>query len=260
MTRRTTFLAIAIVIALVLAGLVYAVTPDLQLRTLTQAELGLASVFVALLATVFSFLGVIATWRTVQEMKLAREAQERPYVIMDFDLSDPPIINLVLSNIGNGAAKGVKFRFEPDLVASDDRNISKSVLLFRDGIKFFAPGKTISVLFDMSHAYLAANKPLTFNVTISYRNAQGTREYKEFMELDLSMFKGRHYIIRKGIHDLVKEIEKLNKEISRAIGLGGRGVLVKTPEDIKREREELRKVLEQQREQGKEEQPPKDAM
>lgn len=204
MSMRTLFLAATVVVlALVVswALVYYEVKPEL------------IGVFIAMLAAIFSFLGVVVTWMTVQEMKLAREAQERPYVIMDFDLSDPPIINLVVSNIGNGAAKDVKFTFEPDPVTSDDRNISKSVLLFRDGISFFPPGKTISQFFDMLHAYLGANKPLTFDVTISYRDAQGSRKYKDFMRLDLSMFKGRHYIVRKGIHDLVKEIEGVGKTV-----------------------------------------------
>ena len=252
MSKQMVFLVVTIVLlALVVLWTLlyyYGVKPEL------------IGVIIAMLAAIFSFLGVVVTWMTVQEMKLAREAQERPYIIVDFDLSEAPVINLVVSNIGNGAAKDVRFSFEPDLITSDERNISESVLLFRQGVRFFPPGKTISQFFDMSHAYLGANKPLTFDVTVSYDDVKEGKEYKESMQSDLSMFKGRQYIVRKGVHDLAKEIEKLNKEISRAIGFGGRGILVKTLEDIKREREEQRKILEQQREQGKEEQPAKDAM
>ena len=202
MSNRTKLVMAVIVVLVVVVGgvLVY-----------RGARPELVGVFIAMLAAISSMVGVVVTWMTVQEMKLAREAQERPYVILDFDLSESHIINLVVSNIGSGAAKDVRFSFKPDLVASDGRNISASVLLFRQGASFFPPGKTISQFFDVSLDYFAADKPLTFDVMVSYRDATGGKGYKDSLRLDLPMFKGRMYVARKGVHDLVKEIEKLRK-------------------------------------------------
>lgn len=74
---------------------------------------------------------------------------------------------MVVSNIGNSAAKDVNFSFEPELITSKEINLSKSVWLFREGAKFLPPDKKISSFFDIAHSYLGSEKPLTFNVKIS---------------------------------------------------------------------------------------------
>lgn len=53
------------------------------------------------------------------QLKLAREiriAQERPHVIVDADYSDRNVIDVVVRNIGRGAAKNISFDFSADMV------------------------------------------------------------------------------------------------------------------------------------------------
>lgn len=47
----------------------------------------------------------------VEEMREARIAQERPQVVVDTDHSKPPLVYVVLRNIGKGAAKDITFDF-----------------------------------------------------------------------------------------------------------------------------------------------------
>jgi hypothetical protein len=177
-------------------------------------------------------VAVTAGYAIVQyrHMRESRRAQERPYVIVDFEVADW-LIDVAVSNIGAGAAKDVRFAFEPALVTSDDNNLSESFWLFKEGAAFLPSGKTISTLFDVSHQYIESGKPLVFQVDISYKD-MGDKDWDTSMRLDLAMYKGRRSIRRKGLDDIAKSMEKLEREISKAIAPFGRGILVKTQEEI----------------------------
>lgn len=168
--------------------------------------------------------------RQFREMRQAREVQERPYIIVDFELADW-LIDVAVSNIGAGAAKDVKFAFNPELVASDGRNLSESFWLFKEGAAFLPSGKKIPTLFDASNQYFGSGKPLVFEVDISYKD-MGGKAWTTSMKLDLSMYKGRLFVQRKGIDDIAKSMQKLEAQIEKALAPFGRGILFKTQKDV----------------------------
>lgn len=55
----------------------------------------------------------------VEEMREARIAQERPHVIVDTDHSEPSMVDVVLRNIGKGAAKDITFEFSANMEAPE---------------------------------------------------------------------------------------------------------------------------------------------
>ncbi len=61
---------------------------------------------------------VEANREMVAEMKASRVAQERPQVIVDADYSRSPLIEVVIRNIGRGAAKDITFDFSAPMVSS----------------------------------------------------------------------------------------------------------------------------------------------
>lgn len=196
----------------IVAGATLALTGYGILWSLSQGNVTLASVMVAMVSSIWAAIGAVAAWRSVRETQLARETQERPYVIMDFDLSDIPIINLVVRNVGNGSAKDVRFNFLKPMITSDGRDIGK-LPLFEQGLRFLPAGKEISQFFDMSHRYLGDERPPIFEVSISYFNAQGSISYEDPpIKLDLSVYKGMHYIRQKDFNDLVKEVGNISKQ------------------------------------------------
>lgn len=181
--------------------------------SLSQGNLILTSVIVAMLSSICAAISAAAGWRSVRETQLAREMQERPYVIMDFDLSDKGIINLVVKNIGNGSAKDVKFNFLKPMITSDGRDIAK-LPLFEQGLRFLPAGKEISQFFDTSVGYFGDARPPIFEVSISYYNGQGSTFYEDPpIKLDLSAYKGMYYIQEKDFNDLVKEVENISKHL-----------------------------------------------
>jgi hypothetical protein len=180
------------------------------------------------------------------EMRSAREERDRPYVIVDFEVTGW-LIDVAVSNIGAGAAKDVTFAFNPELVASDDRNLSESFWLFKEGAGFLPPGKKISTLFDASNQYFASGKPLLFDLHISYKDIR-SKAWATSMKLDLSMYKGRLFVQRKGVHEIAETMEKLEQRVQSALAPLGRGILVLTQEDVDKHWEVVRQRREQERE------------
>jgi heme/copper-type cytochrome/quinol oxidase subunit 2 len=151
--------------------------------------------------------------RQYREMQDVRKAQERPYVIVDFEVEEWWIKVAVL-NIGAGAATDVEFSFQPELVTSRGENLSQSFWLFREGAAFLPAGKRISTLLGSSYEYMESKKPLTFQVEISYGDTGGT-EWKTSMTLDLAMYKGWKDVRRKGPHEIAEALESMNRVVEK---------------------------------------------
>jgi hypothetical protein len=85
----------------------------------------------------------------VRELRATRIAQERPQVIVDEESSDPPMVHIVVRNIGKGAAKDISFDFSAPIAspASEDPNIDvvpvNELPFFAQGVDYLAPGTEI---------------------------------------------------------------------------------------------------------------------
>jgi hypothetical protein len=239
MRRIITILIIVMAVALTV-GLV------LVWFCITATDQFKASLSGTLATVLVAFITCITAWtalQTVEEMKRAREAQEQPEIIVDFDaISHPPFIQLVVHNIGNGAARYVKFSFEPELIASNGRNYSKSVTFLKEGIPFMPPNRKLTQLFDRIPDLLESKKPLAFDVTLSFEDVRGN-VYSRVIPLDLKVYIGHAEIRPKGIYEVVQQLEKLNQRINQLASIatqpGIKGILVRTPEDARREIEQM---------------------
>jgi hypothetical protein len=85
----------------------------------------------------------------VRELRETRIAQERPQVIVDEDYSGPPMLHIVVRNIGRGAARDITFDFSAPLSspASEDPNTDmvpvNELPFFAKGVDYLAPGTEI---------------------------------------------------------------------------------------------------------------------
>jgi hypothetical protein len=86
--------------------------PDLTPEEWTALATGLQAVIVAAAAVVAGF--------QVHEARKLREDQTRPFVVVDFDVSDPPLIHITIANIGKTMARTVRVKVDPTLESSLD--------------------------------------------------------------------------------------------------------------------------------------------
>jgi hypothetical protein len=118
----------------------------------------------------------------VREMRRARLAQERPHVIVDTDHTKPPLVYLVVRNIGRGAAKDISLEFSAPVKIPESANNPTVVPVneqpyFKHGMDYLAPGREIPTLWGSmpTLAPFLRNEGLQDGVTIisRYRSIAG---------------------------------------------------------------------------------------
>lgn len=174
------------------------------------------------------------------QLKLAREtriAQEQPQVIVDADYSDQDVVDVVVRNIGKGAAKDITFEFSAPLDTSiNTREDSEIVPLnelpyFKEGIEFLAPGAEIRALWDTYVGLfpLLRDKGLNEGITITsrYKSLAG-RPYDTRWTINPLRLSGAPHVKRGGQHEIAKALEKISKKVDRVTSLRGLRVITRT--------------------------------
>ncbi|MGB3634539.1 MAG: hypothetical protein WA982_10910 [Rubrobacteraceae bacterium] len=177
--------------------------------------------------------------RMVEEMQETREAQERPHIIVDADYTHSPAIDIVVRNIGNGAAEKITFDFSAALEAGrGQRNLSE-LPYFKNGMDFLAPGGEIRAFWDMGFSLIPALESKGLNegieITSTYESANG-KPYKTVWTVNPVQFKDRPQIRRYGIHDMAKAITKTAESFNKAMRFGELRVSTKEERRLAQER------------------------
>lgn len=180
-----------------------------------------------------------------------REAQTRPFVVIDLDSSAHTLFDLVVKNIGPTLARDVHFEFDPPIKSTDDDLDPNKIKIFRDGISTLAPGKEIRTLFDKGPARHRSDLPDTYEVTVTYADQTGKRRYVEKIDLDFGLYWDRLTVNRRDVHDLHRQLETIAKEIGTWRPNLGRGLLAVTTAYVeKRNAEALEQVEAHRADQG----------
>lgn len=186
---------------------------------------------------------VIIAVLQVKEARRLRHAQIRPFVVLDLDAqSEAPLIYLTISNLGNVMARDVRFQFAPRLSSTFDDGRLPDVAdlsILTKGIPTLPPGKKISFLFDSAMArYKAkADHADRYDVRVKYVGESG-QSYADTMALDLEPYWNLSHVERRKVHDLherLKEIRDVMKKWTASFD----GLLVMSPEDVRRRHEEF---------------------
>ena len=125
--------------------------------------------------------------------------------------------------------------------------------MFREGISTLPPGKEIRALFDAGPARHEAGLPDLYEVTVTYRDQSGKKEYEENIDLDFGLYWNRVYITVRDVHDLHKELEGIRREIKKWTANIGGGLLQVTPADLEARIDDLRQQFEERRQEEEEE-------
>jgi hypothetical protein len=103
----------------------------------------------AIASTVSAAIFVVAAifaWKQVGEARRLGEAQIRPFVSLDLEINDFPLIILRIENLGRLIARSVRFEFEPQLETSGRFEVDlREAPLFKSGIPSLPPGNQIPV-------------------------------------------------------------------------------------------------------------------
>jgi hypothetical protein len=191
--------------------------------------------------TLLVLLGAaVVAWRQVKEAQRLRKEQARPFIVIDFD-ARATIVELRITNIGRTIARDVTFDFNPPLASTHDSQHGRGPLmelnLFKDGIPSLAPGKEIKIFFDQFPARVEAKLPMTYRVTVNYRDNAG-ESYTDPTVLDLDMYLGTGGVTRHGLHHIHKELKTIAETMKKWTDPFG-GIKTLSRSDIKERNAEL---------------------
>ena len=151
---------------------------------------------------------VLVNRDTLNEMRESRTAHERPHVLVTAEYRHGTLVEVVVSNIGRGAAENITFEFSAPLESSvsyqrDSEVVPLSELPhFRDGLNYLAPGAEITAVWD-SHANLVPllrDMGLQNGITVTSRYASLTGEqYETLWTINPLLMPGNLYAAESGM-------------------------------------------------------------
>ncbi len=151
---------------------------------------------------------VLVNRDTLNEMRESRTAHERPHVLVTAEYRHGTLVEVVVSNIGRGAAENITFEFSAPLESSvsyqrDSEVVPLSELPhFRDGLNYLAPGAEITAVWD-SHANLVPllrEMGLQNGITVTSRYASLTGEqYETLWTINPLLMPGNLYAAESGM-------------------------------------------------------------
>jgi hypothetical protein len=155
-----------------------------------------------------------ASKRMAEEMKLTREMQTAPSIIAYFDNPISRLLDLVIKNIGYGAAKDLNLKINPPLLDHKERNIAE-LSLFKRGIDFFPPAREFRQTVGVSTSFFGkgSQRPLEYDLTVSYSDVLGNPVPPQVIRLDLSVYRDLPIHPESDIDRLGKEVKNLAEKL-----------------------------------------------
>lgn len=155
-----------------------------------------------------------ANRKSVEEMERSRKAEYRPYVVVYMDYQPNGVVQLIVQNIGKKMANLVRISTDKDIKFPKEKPLCESRSM-KDGIPNLPPGHPITFFLGFAWDMQDDNNNApSYIAKISYSDETG-ESYEEEYILDINYFNESKQLVLKGMHDLVKEVEKIRKCINK---------------------------------------------
>ena len=160
----------------------------------------------------------VFTRRLVKEMIKTREADLRPYIIVD-TIRREQRFYLLVRNAGRTPAEKVYFTFDETIENVRKKKIDE-IPLFKNGIEILLPGKEYVIHLGPLQLFLNkdADKvkfPASFSINVEYSYFQGIRKEKQTFTINLEEYIHTEYFP----NELVRTIESLSSSINNQLKL-----------------------------------------
>ncbi|MGN6814879.1 MAG: hypothetical protein ACTHK3_02190 [Solirubrobacterales bacterium] len=194
-------------------------------------------------------VAALVAWRQVREARRLREQQNRPFVVMDFDVERGVETYLEVVNLGTSLARDVKFKINPPLASAVDVPVNKFKML-NQGIPTLAPGKRFRTFFDIGFQRVGSDLPMSYSVSVEYKDEDRKRVFNEDLDLDLEQFMYLESPTRRDLHDVNERLEEI-RDTLRRWGWSSGGLLTVSRAEADEKNRQRREEIEEQRRQRK---------
>lgn len=154
---------------------------------------------------------------TVRQNEEIRAENNTPNIIAHIDINNVNLCFFNLSNHGTIAAKDIKITLV-GLNGSTVPELFSKTYMYNNEISFLAPNQTLKALmsYDSLYANGIDNLP-SYQLVLNYSDIDNRQYVREYI-LDLNMY-SYQYEVRRDIHDLTKEIKKIEQHVKKAVDM-----------------------------------------
>lgn len=198
------------------------------------------------LATVAIAVVAFLSWRTtralVRENRLLRKAGMEPLVVayLKIDSRYKEIVKFALANVGQGAARNIRFRFSANAEDFASHEVRFSDTAERTAIGILPQGDKIEVSLGVGHKLFEKPRLQPFDVIVEYNDMSG-KEVSRTYQLDISQFDGWITIGQPAEHEIAEALKKIERNIEHfAMGLRRLSVETMTVAEVNEEMEQHR--------------------
>ena len=164
-----------------------------------------------------TFCVAVLIYLQLREQRRARNDPNRPLIIVDVDYSGRTTVNVVVRNIGGGAAKNITFDFSAPMETSKGWDVTQ-LPYFQNGVNFMAPSTDIVAVWDSFENVLQTlkNHDLKMGITITsyYEDLQG-ESYETKWTINPLLLEGSGYFDYKNFEDQVQAAEDQARALER---------------------------------------------
>lgn len=153
--------------------------------------------------------------QVLEETRAGRRAQERPQILVEADYSRLPSVDLVIRNIGRGAAKNISFEFSSH-VEDSEGFVLTDLPYFKRGLGFLAPDSEVRVYWDTLDNVIKMLKEKGFEdgitVTAHYNDLEGM-PHADRWTFDPLLYEDNHNTRQANMSDLVRAVEEVSAKL-----------------------------------------------
>lgn len=184
----------------------------MELEFLNQNSGAFAVIFSAVVA-IATIVYAILTWRLVSETIKMRKVQTEPKISVTIQPSEAWInfVDMVIQNIGSGAAYDIKFRVDPDFEYEKGKFLSDFGFI-RNGLKYLAPNQKLHFFLTIMTENFKEKIKTFFEIMVTYHNSAG-KTYKDTYLIDFSHLEGLRNAGEPPLYKIAKNIENIQKDI-----------------------------------------------
>lgn len=189
-----------------------------------QGLLSLAATFIYLLTTVLiirqSNRANTTARETVEEMRRARESQDRPYVV--FDITYEPETSSVFAeirNLGKTAAFDLRLNLTEDIQVSPfarEEPQPLSAQPWAKGLEMLVPGRAHRLFIGVAPNFFQVNKGRRLVGAVEYRGVAPDRSYREPLALEIDDLGQMVVGIPVGPREVVSALENIRRALEEA--------------------------------------------
>lgn len=196
------------------------------------------------------------TGRMLNETKRMRESQTEPIVFITVESIEGArsLLNLVVQNIGQGAAIDLTFKVEPDILLPTNKYLSETNLI-KQGFSRLAPKQRIEFLIASAIKIAKQDTKELHRITVSYKDRAG-KAFEASYSIDFTELFGVPYIAKDPNEAIVNALKSIHQDIERVSSSSGSKLWVvaytkKEYEDWVKEQLEEYEKIEKRHKEGK---------